>query len=211
LHRWVRELSATHLEKLVDLIEKWNSNRKMASLAHMLMGIVLTEIPPSKLMAIEGMNASCVNLLSYSSRHMSRVEALLQKTFLFDIVLQSGPVGLSLQDDQQAGDVGTEGTSAELALKRTMQILLGADKEEDDDVIIHTGAGNAAYEDLDLKGWGEDDDLPVVVQNGPVEEANGTSKAVSGPTNEGDGHAEEEAAQLEGAPAKKRRRCRARA
>merc|ERR1719277_1985685 len=75
----------------------------MSSIAQMLLGLVLVAVPPSKLAGIEGMNAICGTLLSYSSRHMARVDSLLQKTFLFDLVLQSSGQGLALQDEPTAG------------------------------------------------------------------------------------------------------------
>jgi len=113
----------------------------MASIAQMLMSLVLLAFPPSHLMKLEGMNATCGNILSYSNRHMARVESLLQKTFLFDLVLQSGITGLALQDD---ADGKVEGSSIgelivvrpehtpEHALKRTMDVLLGQEEDDDD-------------------------------------------------------------------------------
>merc|ERR1711957_139509 len=105
----------------------------MASLAQMLMGLILVAVPPSKLAKLEGMNATCSTVLSYSSRHMARVESLLQKTFLFDLVLQSSGQGLALQDEPTAGvpDPGNKvaGAAAEDALRRTMSVLLGPDAD----------------------------------------------------------------------------------
>jgi len=82
------------------------------------MGLLLRAVPPSKLQRIEGMNATCNHFLSYSSRHMARVDSLLQKTYLFDAALQLGGQGLALQDD------------AEAALKRTMAVLYDGDADE---------------------------------------------------------------------------------
>jgi len=143
LQRWVRSLTAEQLEKLVGVLEQWNSNRKMASLAQMFLSLLLAAVPPEKLQAIEGMNATCEGLLSYLSRHQARVDALLQKTFVFDLVLQSSGMGLALMDefngmpapqqssdDVQAGSnvVGAvkeaESKRAEDALKKTMDVLL---------------------------------------------------------------------------------------
>mmetsp|Transcript_99630 Transcript_99630/g.281175 ORF Transcript_99630/g.281175 Transcript_99630/m.281175 type:complete len:974 (-) Transcript_99630:131-3052(-) len=131
LKGWMISLSSERLGKLMDLLEQWNSNRKMASLAQMLMGLVLQVVPPSKLVAIEGMNAMCGSFLSYGSRHMARVDALMQKAFLFDLVLQGGNQGLSIQPGLD------DGAAAEGALKRTMEVLLagtqnGVDEEGED-------------------------------------------------------------------------------
>merc|ERR1712232_482303 len=91
LRRWVASLAGKtqDLTRLLEMLEQWNSNRKMAPLSQMLMGLVLEVVPPAKLAAVEGMNATCGNFLSYSARHMARVDALLQKTFLFDLAIQS--------------------------------------------------------------------------------------------------------------------------
>lgn len=146
LKRWVSSLSVAHLEKLMGLLEQWNSNRRMASLAQMLLGLVLQAVPPERLMGVEGMNAVCGALLSYSTRHLARVEALLQKTFLFDLVLQSGGAGLSLMADfSKPPPLPLNGTDslatldasaplvdvAEGAMKRTMEVLLGGSVEGD--------------------------------------------------------------------------------
>merc|ERR1719160_1658441 len=99
------------------------------------MGLILAAVPPSKLTKLEGMNATCSTVLSYSTRHMARVESLLQKTFLFDLVLQSSSQGLALQDemDLAAGAEKTASVSAESALSRTMEVLLGPVKNCDSD------------------------------------------------------------------------------
>merc|ERR1712216_351332 len=139
LQRWVSSLNDARLEKLIDLLERWNSNRRMASLAQMLMGLVLVAVPPSKLAKLEGMNATCDTILSYSTRHMARVDALLQKTFLFDLVLQSSSQGLALQDEMdlvggtKASPTASSTASAESALTRTMEVLLGPVKDGDSD------------------------------------------------------------------------------
>merc|ERR1712217_206030 len=124
-HR-VSSLDTAQLERLVVLLEQWNSNRRMASLAQMLLGLVLAAVPPSKLASIEGMNAICGTLLSYGSRHMARVDSLLQKSFLFDLVLQSGARGLAIQSDLEEKRTH----DAEGALKRTMDVLLGEGEED---------------------------------------------------------------------------------
>jgi len=136
LQRWVNSLSDDRLEKLIELVERWNTNRKMASLAQMLMGLILNAMPPSKLAKLEGMNATCSTILSYSGRHMARVESLLQKTFLFDLVLQSSSQGLALQDEMDLAGKGSSSAkkpsaaSAETALSRTMAVLLGPVKTD---------------------------------------------------------------------------------
>lgn len=137
LQRWVLSLSTAQLERLVDLLEQWNSNRKMAPMAQMLMGLLLLAVAPAQLAGLEGMNAACGAILSYSSRHMARVDSLLQKTFLFDLVMQSAGVGLALEASK-AGTAGTTKVSSENALKRTMEILLGgiADGEDEDEVVF---------------------------------------------------------------------------
>merc|ERR1712187_654040 len=96
-------------------------------------------VPPSKLAAVEGMNATCGNFLSYSTRHMARVDALLQKTFLFDLAIQSAG-GLALPDStngEQHASSDADG-GAERALKRTMDVLLGDAEDEEDEVNVPT-------------------------------------------------------------------------
>lgn len=151
LRRWVLSLSPERLEKLVELMDQWNSNRKMAPLAQMILGIILMSVPQEKLTSIEGMNTTCSSVLSYSSRHLARVDSLLQKTFLFDLVLQSSGLGLAIQDQT---DTQPEKAGAEVALKRTMDVLLGAadDAEDgDEDVVVEDedAAGEGSKEDSD--------------------------------------------------------------
>lgn len=163
LRRWVLSLSSARLERLVELIERWNSNRRMASLAQMLMSLVLMAVPSSTLASIEGMNATCSTLLSYSTRHKARVEALLQKTFLFDFVLQSSSQGLSIQDGlpNGAGDAGS-------ALRQTMDVLLGGDDEEDDAVV-----GLADSDSSDGEAGGEGGEAPEAADTEAAQAAAG--------------------------------------
>eukprot|EP00440_Ansanella_granifera_P003157 gb/GFBE01003440.1/.p1 GENE.gb/GFBE01003440.1/~~gb/GFBE01003440.1/.p1 ORF type:complete len:984 (+),score=199.61 gb/GFBE01003440.1/:1-2952(+) len=144
LRRWVLSLETNQLEKLIELLEQWNSNRRMAPLAQMLFGILLLSVPPQRLRALEGINATCGNVLSYSSRHMARVESLLQKTFLFDLVLQSS-LGLAIEDGAEKDSDATEkeGSGAEVALKRTMDVLLGAADDDEDDEDAEAAAEEA--------------------------------------------------------------------
>lgn len=65
----------------------------------MFLGILLSVVPPEKLTAIEGMNATFEALLGYMTRHQARADSLLQKTFVFDLVLQSSGMGLTLMDE----------------------------------------------------------------------------------------------------------------
>eukprot|EP00971_Amphidinium_carterae_P298842 5937072-Amphidinium_carterae.1 len=102
------------------------------------MSLVLAVVPPERLAEVEGLNATAATLLSYTSRHLSRVESLLQKTFLFDLVLQSSSQGLPIHDVSAIGERKAERSitsggppSAEDALKRTMEVLLGDDADHD--------------------------------------------------------------------------------
>ncbi|CAE6932009.1 Tbl3 [Symbiodinium sp. CCMP2592] len=105
LRRWVLSLTDPQLEQLVDMLEQWNSNRRMAPLAQMLFAILLLSVPATKLSSLEGMNATCGNVLSYAQRHMARIESLLQKTLV--------------------GVVAFFDVAVHAALKRTMDVLLG--------------------------------------------------------------------------------------
>lgn len=154
LRRWVLSLNTEQLERLVDLLEQWNSNRRMAPLAQMMFAILLLSVPPSTLKTLEGMNATCRSVLSYATRHMARVDSLLQKTFLFDLILQSGSQGLATKDSE-----GSD-TSVE-ALKRTMDVLLqdneeGDEFEEEDE---DEADEEASLEDAEEEA--EEDDVPI--------------------------------------------------
>uniref|UniRef100_A0A7S4QZD4 U3 small nucleolar RNA-associated protein 13 C-terminal domain-containing protein n=1 Tax=Alexandrium monilatum TaxID=311494 RepID=A0A7S4QZD4_9DINO len=200
LQRWVLSLSTPQLERLMELLEQWNSNRRMASMAQMLMSLVLLALPPSKLAAVEGMNATCGNILSYSSRHMARVDSLLQKTFLFDLVLQSGAFGMTLDGpgataDAKAAKIGkpdrpAAGPGAADALRRTMDVLLGgedAEKEaggadDPDESGAEEGGEEAAREEL-AEEAGEEADLAGGAEgaDGEEEEGGGEGTAASKP------------------------------
>eukprot|EP00442_Polarella_glacialis_P000860 CAMPEP_0115163690 /NCGR_PEP_ID=MMETSP0227-20121206/72643_1 /TAXON_ID=89957 /ORGANISM="Polarella glacialis, Strain CCMP 1383" /LENGTH=1035 /DNA_ID=CAMNT_0002576011 /DNA_START=38 /DNA_END=3145 /DNA_ORIENTATION=- len=160
LRRWVLSLSTAQLERLVELLEQWNTNRRMAPLAQMLFGILLLSVPPPRITALEGMNATCGNVLSYASRHMSRVDSLLQKTFLFDLVLQSSGLGLALQDGEVDAENGTAEGGAEVALKRTMEVLLGPGDEDSEDEEDDEGDEMVGEEADDQED--EDDDYEPV-------------------------------------------------
>jgi len=93
---------------------------------------------------------------------MARVESLLQKTFLFDLVLQSG-AGLSIEDVDS--DTKAD-SSAEVALKQTMDILLGSatdgqnDLDEDDEVEAEEHQDEASDEDELVEAIDEKPDDP---------------------------------------------------
>lgn len=154
LRRWVLSLNAEQLERLVDLLEQWNSNRRMAPLAQMMFAILLLSVPPSTLKTVEGMNATCRSVLSYATRHMARVDSLLQKTFLFDLILQSGSQGLATKDSE-----GSD-TSVE-ALKRTMDVLLQDNEEGDEFEEDEDEADEEASLEEDAEEEAEEDDVPI--------------------------------------------------
>ncbi|CAK9020600.1 unnamed protein product [Durusdinium trenchii] len=168
LRRWVLSLNVEQLERLVELLEQWNSNRRMAPLAQMTFATLLlsvtattttpSRVPASKLKALEGMNATCRAVLSYASRHMARVESLLQKTYLFDLILQGSSQGLATKDSDDA-------TISAEALKRTMDVLLqGKDEdlekkedefEETEDDAVDEDTGSEDEKDKDVATSGE--------------------------------------------------------
>merc|ERR1712194_79708 len=167
LRRWVAALSVARLEKFVGLLEQWNSNRRMSSMAQMFLGLILEVVSPGKLTVIEGMNATCASLLSYSTRHLSRVEALLQKTFVFDLVLQSGGAGLALIDeDDSARKLSEEGGGAEGALAKTMEVLHGKrtlgggdeDDSDDDEIVQQSSDDEIVMSAAPAKEADDDDD-----------------------------------------------------
>merc|ERR1712113_743003 len=90
------------------------------------------------------------------SRHMARVESLLQKTFLFDLVLQSSGQGLALQDEPTVGapDPGNKvaGAAAENALRKTMSVLLGPDADDHQGGVTASAARHTSQEEDDE--WG---------------------------------------------------------
>jgi len=183
LRRWVGSLQGKQLEQFVAVLEQWNSNRRMSPLAQMFLGFVLTALPAEKLTAVEGMNATCEGLLSYSLRHQARIDALLQKTFVFDLVLQSSGMGLSLMDEFQAGEKGPSALGAgamghdasgvaaamqathrraEDALRQTMEVLHGGEGEKEAEIAS------------------DSDDNFVAVPRGAGEEPKARARAAAG-------------------------------
>merc|ERR1712217_977237 len=125
------------------------------------------------------MNATCNTILDYSERHMARAEALLQKTYVLDLVLQSSGYGIALEDEnlrlqeaptgiaagnrsasgQVALDSGPiSGTvtarSAEAALKRTLEVLQGGNDNDSEAEDQHCSDGDVATD-----GGVEDDSV----------------------------------------------------
>jgi len=158
LRRWVLSLDQDQLEKVVGLVEQWNTNRKTASIAQMLLHIVLSVVPVARMESIEGMNSVCAAVLSYSNRHMSRVESLLQKTYMIDLVLQTGHQGLALQDEPKA----VKALDGDASLKRTMDVLMG-DVDDVDDVDDADAVGKRMRE-----GDEDEDELPSVQDETPA-------------------------------------------
>jgi len=196
LRRWISKLKSAQLEKFVGLLEQWNTNRRMSSMAQMFMGLLLEVVPPDQLQKIEGMNATCSTFLSYSSRHLARVDALLQKTFIFDLVLQGSAQGLALFDEDDSFGNATAMVearkAAEGALQKTMEVLheKGASEDEDSDLVASS-----------------DEE-----EEGEAEAAAGGEAAMSA-EEDGDREARsvaqaEEEAPAEDAPAKKRRKTK---
>lgn len=193
LRRWIVSLSDTQLETLVGILDSWISNRRFASLAQMLMGVLLLSVPPAKLKGLEGMNSTCNSVLSYSSRHMTRVESLLQKTFVLELVMQSGSHGLVQEGGQRraiAGEAQDGGAGgAEEALKRTMDVLLGGAGEDED---AGTGSEGSEASDVDEGDGGPPAGSPPAASEAEEDEEQEDGEASAG-----------------GAGARKRRRLRA--
>jgi len=134
----------------MQVVKQVNSNRRMSATAQMLMSLLLLAVPPAELASFEGMNATCGAILSYSGRHLSRVDSLLQKTFMFDLVLQSSAFGLSIEEpkpaaeaDQHTAAMGdytngsTDAGAAAGALRRTMEVLLAEEEEVEEHAEEH--------------------------------------------------------------------------
>merc|ERR550537_222263 len=115
LDQWVGSLSEQNLEKLVELVARWIANGRTAHFANCLLYHILRFFPRESITKIEGANQHISACLEYGQRHMARLEGLLQKSFVLDLVLQSAAAG----------------TLPETAEKATWDVLLGDDSDGD--------------------------------------------------------------------------------
>jgi len=85
----VQGFTPEHLRLCLLYIRDWNANAKHCHIAHKLMGCIFRHFPPATLKTVPGI-ADVLNAVAlYSERHFSRIDRLLQKSFLLDYTLQS--------------------------------------------------------------------------------------------------------------------------
>lgn len=80
-------LSQEELHKLLEYIRDWNTKPKLYHVAHSVLSLLFSVIPPTEIIEIKGIGELLEGLIPYSQRHFSRVGKLESNTFLFDYTL----------------------------------------------------------------------------------------------------------------------------
>ncbi|CAN1257028.1 Protein TORMOZ EMBRYO DEFECTIVE, partial [Linum perenne] len=108
-----REASTNHMEKAVcslgkeqlgllfEYAREWNTKPKMCHIAQLVLFQVFSNISPSKILEIKGINELLEGLIPYTQRHFSRIDRAVRSTYLVDYSL----VGMgAVEADVDAND-----------------------------------------------------------------------------------------------------------
>ncbi|CAN1746487.1 Protein TORMOZ EMBRYO DEFECTIVE [Linum perenne] len=94
-----REASTNHMEKAVcslgkeqlgllfEYAREWNTKPKMCNIAQLVLFQVFSNISPSKILEIKGINELLEGLIPYTQRHFSRIDRAVRSTYLVDYSL----------------------------------------------------------------------------------------------------------------------------
>jgi len=77
-------LSKEQIMVCLKYVRDWNTNAKNCLLAHQVMGCIFRVVSPTSLKECNGINEIVESLVSYTQRHASRIDRLMQKSFLLD-------------------------------------------------------------------------------------------------------------------------------
>jgi len=88
LGKWIRSLSMEELSNLVGYITQWNCNAKSSLIASGLLKSILTNFGPETLTKVEGFNTLCNAFCSYAERHTQRIDSLIERSYLLDLILK---------------------------------------------------------------------------------------------------------------------------
>ncbi|TMW68602.1 hypothetical protein Poli38472_006070 [Pythium oligandrum] len=99
--RVVTSLSVEQLKTLLDWIKDWNTNARHTPVTQVLLSTILREIPPQTLQKVDNVSRTLEALIAYSERHFSRVDRMLQKSYLvdFNVVSMKNLMPLEVADE----------------------------------------------------------------------------------------------------------------
>jgi len=82
-------LTPDQLQQCLKYVRDWNTNARHAHTAQRVLSGVLRKLPPTHLTKLPSIRETLAALLSYSSRHYSRTDRMLQQSFLIDYTANS--------------------------------------------------------------------------------------------------------------------------
>jgi len=83
----VKAMDKEKLAACLRYIRDWNTNAKHSLLAQQVLGCIVRVYPPATLKQLPGIKELLESLVSYTQRHVSRLDKLIQKSFLLDYTL----------------------------------------------------------------------------------------------------------------------------
>ncbi|CEM35908.1 unnamed protein product [Vitrella brassicaformis CCMP3155] len=107
LQEMIREWPSHDIATFLEMLGEWSTNAKAAGLASAITNQILLAFTPDFLIKVPGFPQFASTYLSYVSRHKQRMEALIQKTFLLDLITGSdGPPLSGARGAERRGEVG---------------------------------------------------------------------------------------------------------
>ena len=88
LTRIINSLELSELSMLFPHIVKWNTNSKFYFAAQKVLSIIFRNVPNEKLKKITDFRTHLQAMLPYSQRHMSRLDKLLQDSYIIEYTVQ---------------------------------------------------------------------------------------------------------------------------
>ena len=89
LKQIVTRFSDEQLTKVFTWIKEWNTNAKTSTQAQKILGSILRCIPLERLQILPKMKETLDAIIAYSERHFSRLDRLVQKSYLVDYTITS--------------------------------------------------------------------------------------------------------------------------
>ena len=88
LDEYLSNLAPESLEKMLLFIRDWNTHSKHARVAQNVLNIILKNTLPEDLLSLPKAKEIFESLVSYSDRHMSYTNQLIQDNYMVDYTLE---------------------------------------------------------------------------------------------------------------------------
>eukprot|EP00455_Lapot_gusevi_P043756 TRINITY_DN5368_c0_g1_i8.p1 TRINITY_DN5368_c0_g1~~TRINITY_DN5368_c0_g1_i8.p1 ORF type:complete len:584 (+),score=172.12 TRINITY_DN5368_c0_g1_i8:184-1935(+) len=117
LERLVRGLTVEQITEVLNYVRDWNTNGKHCFVAHRVLAALTRTLPPSKLKQSPQLKEVVKGVIAYSERHLTRLDALLQKSFLIDYTVLAMKKLSPLESKHQSQDILSDVSDSSLKRK----------------------------------------------------------------------------------------------